>query len=471
MANYQTKAAYGRSGISKILTSLSKFKVTNSNNFTIKEKCIYCVLIVLLLQALGCLPAPFLNAGYAKIMIGGGMGGAAFGIWDAMTGHGLSKMSLMALSITPYITASIVLQLLTVSSERISSIMQDKTSEGTKTRWKLNAALSAVLALTEGLAAAYGYGRQGVFANTRWYAILIIALYWAMGTALSVFAGWIMTTKVIGEGATLNGISLILLANILSSYGSDTADICAAITLTSPAVWMVAVKAAVIIIAFIGIFVFVTAGQICEKRLPVVSSAKAIDNKIATAYKSGYPIKLWAGSVVPVIFASQIFSLPGIIKSFSGSTSKAMTVIANVFDTSAWFSAAHPAYTVGALLYVLAIVGFSYYYADISTNPREVADSMQKKAQTISGYRPGRQTADYIKQQTHYVTMLGGFALAAIALVPCILGGMMGINRVSYLGTSVLITVGVIIDIGRYIKSFTRYKKERGFLHHGKTRK
>ena len=469
---------YKRGSIS---ASLSKFKVTNPANFSIEEKIIYCVLIVLALQALGCIPSPFVNHDYAKYMIGYGDAGSlpaalaeylgagsAFGIWDAMTGHGLSKVSLMALSITPYITASIVMQLLSVSSQRVSDIMQDKTAEGAKTRWKVNAVLSAILALAEGAAIAYGYSRQGIFTGTQWYVVPVVAVYWAIGTALSVFAGWIMTTKVIGEGSTLNGISLILLSNILSSYASDTVDIYRSISVTSSATWQMAVKAVVVVIAFIFIFTLVTAGQMCEKRLTVTSPNNMKNSKIPSAYTSGYPIKLWSGSVVPVIFASQIFSIPGIIRSVSGNGSKVMNVIANIFDTTSWFSTTHPFYTAGAVLYALAIIGFSFYYANISANPVEVAKSMRDHSQTIPGIRPGKPTADYIKRQTYYVTLIGGIALSLIALIPCVLGGLMGISRVGYLGTSVLITVGVIIDIRDYIRSYVMYKKERGFLHHGK---
>lgn len=421
----------------------------------LKTKCFYTILAVLIVQALGCIPSPFIDPVYAKMVLGVD---PALGFFNAMTGQGFSRLSMMTLSITPYITASIVLQLLAIVIKPLSDLLTDTSDSAKKKKWAVNIALSAFLAFTQGIAMAIGYGRQGIITTYTWYSILIITAFWTLGTAAAAGMGWFISTRLIGRG-TLNGVSIILLANILSSYAADAAQVYEAASFGRTAVSM-AVRLAVVIVLVVAMFLLVTIGQLSEKRLRVQQSKRASDtfNFAGTDFR----IKLWPGSVVPVIFASQIYAIPAIIRSVTG----AAWTWPNYFNSGAWFNPQTPIYTLGAIPYIALIILFSYYYSEMSVNVKEVAENFKRHGYTLPGIRPGKPTEDFINKQMKYVIFIGGAALSVIAIVPCIVSGTMGISGLAFLGTSLLITVGVILEIRDYIASQTRFstRKLGGFL-------
>ena len=425
-----------------------------------REKAVATIILLVLLQVLSCLPTPFTDPVYIKLLLGSN---ESLGIFNAFTGQGFSNLTFMTLSITPYITASIVLELLSVAIRPVSEIMHDKGYASKKKKLILQTGTSALLALMQGIPMAAGYARQGIFTPGIWPVIILAACYWTVGTAVCVLTGWIITEKIIGKGA-LNGISLILLCNILSSYLRDAQSVYASIMLREQTSGMRAALAVIVVLAVFCLFCFVTACQLCEKKLTLVQS-KVIRGGYR-APDTPFSIKLWPGSVVPVIFAAQFYSLPSIIRTVTGAHWK----WPNYFSTAAWFDPASMQYTWGALGYVVLIIGFSYYYSGITVNLREVADNFKKSGHTIPGIRPGRQTEEYMWNQMKYVIFIGGLALSAIALVPCMASGLLHVQGIAFLGTSLLITVGVILDTRDYVLSQTKYNavkayKKGGFLH------
>ena len=412
------------------------------------------IVILVLCAIISGIPTPGTNTAYFKTML---EASASLHFVNALTGGGLSRLSLTLLGITPYITASIIMQLLAVIWPKIKDMQKEKTGKTKIDR--LTFLLGVVLALIQAVTMSISYGRQGLLINYTWYWVLLVAMIWTAGATLLAFAGKLIEKRYFG-----NGISLILLLGILSSYPSDMMTLYQ--VFLSGRKLAVAITATVIIALIIfAVFAFTTLIQLCEKRIHVNYAGKLIPG---TKQLNIIPIKLCPGGVVPIIFASSLLSFPFMLgqaftDSFDG--------IWGFLNSGQWFNPAKPYYTAGALLYVIMIFGFSYFYADITFSPYEIADNLRKNGGMIDGIRPGQPTGLYLQKQLKYMIAIGAAALTVIAFIPLILSNTAGISRLAFLGTSIIITVGVILDTKKkYIadSSATKYiaKIKKGGIFH-----
>lgn len=412
------------------------------------------IVILVLCAIISGIPTPGTNTAYFKTML---EASASLHFVNALTGGGLSRLSLTLLGITPYITASIIMQLLAVIWPKIKDMQKEKTGKTKIDR--LTFLLGVVLALIQAVTMSISYGRHGLLINYAWYWVLLVAMIWTAGATLLAFAGKLIEKRYFG-----NGISLILLLGILSSYPSDMMTLYQ--VFLSGRKLAVAITATVIIALIIfAVFAFTTLIQLCEKRIHVNYAGKLIPG---TKQLNIIPIKLCPGGVVPIIFASSLLSFPFMLgqaftDSFDG--------IWRFLNSGQWFNPAKPYYTAGALLYVIMIFGFSYFYADITFSPYEVADNLRKNGGTIDGIRPGQPTVLYLQKQLKYMIAIGAAALTVIAFIPLILSNTADISRLAFLGTSIIITVGVILDTKKkYIadSSATKYiaKIKKGGIFH-----
>lgn len=412
--------------------------------FTMKQKIAGTVLCLLLYRLLSFVPLPFVDSAFIKSMIG--MNGS-LGLLDMMSGGSLGNMSLMALGIGPWITASIVLQLLGMAFPSIADINRDV--DGKRKYKMITFAMSVGFALVESVGMMTGYGRMGYLSSYTWYTVLVPSLMMMAGTGILSLMGWYIDERLFG-----NGTSLILTAGILCSYISDgtTAGIVLSYGKSTAGAICVCLIAAAGLAAVFSYTVFISS---CEKRITVVYSGKAASGR-NMKHTNTIPLKLMSGGVVPVIFASTIITMPAIIGSAAGSQAEWLTV----FNTSCWLDPDHPWALVGFFLYIALIIAFGYFCQLMYVNPIELADNLQKQGGTIPGVRPGKPTSDYIRGQARWLTALGGISLCIVASVPILVSGMFGLSNLSFLGTSILIAVSTIDDTW---KAWFTWKKSRSY--------
>lgn len=401
-------------------------------NKDLRNRIILTVVILFIIEALAGVPTPGVNREMFKQLI---EGNSSMGLLTMLAGSGLGNLSITMLSITPYITASIILQLMGVVFPKLHEIQRDG-EVGMKKFRRYTIALGVAMALLEATGAAYGLAQKNFLVSTKWYVIMGVALLWTLMAFLLMVAGEFIEEKGFGSG-----ISLILLCNILSSYPSD-ARILYEKFLKGQKVGATVINATVILVVIVALFMFTIYVQESEKRIPIQYSGKLAGN-ISPA-KSYFPIKLCPGTVVPIIFASSIMSTPIMIASFWGADSKYW--ILNMLNTSKWFDADHPSYTIGAVLYVAMIFGFSYFYTNMILNPLEIANNFKKSGAVIPGVRPGQPTVQYIEKQMKLTISIGAIALSMIALVPCVLSGLFSLSRLAFAGSSIIITIGVLLE-------------------------
>ena len=399
----------------------------------LRQKVIITLLLLVLVNALSGVPTPGIRAGALRAML---RGNSAFGFLSLLNGAGLGNASLTFLSISPYITASIILELLTIAIPSLDEMQKDG-EVGRKKFKKIIFILGIALAVLQGGAAAFGMSRQGILVSNAWYWIVCVASCWTLAAIFLQIVGDVWIEKK-GTG---KGISLILLCNVLSSYPSDAASLYEKF-IGGKEIGTIVVSLALIFLLLAALFVFTVTMQETEKRFPVQYSAKMAGR--VRRDRSCFPFKLWISSVVPVIFAQSILSVPVIIAAFFG---KNDIWWINMMNTAKWFDRAHPSYSVGAILYVAMIFGFSFFYGNIVCNPITIADNQKKSGGTLIGVRPGKLTAEYIRKNTRMTIAIGAAALCLIALIPCILSEIFGLSRLAFASTSIIITINVLLEM------------------------
>ena len=372
---------------------------------------------------------------------------------NAFSGGSFSKLSLFAFGVTPYITASIVLQLLGVTFPSLHELQKD--GEYGRKKWeKINYCLGIGMSILQGISMTIVFGKQGILSTYTWWSVLLVTLIWAIGTACITGIGLFITKNGFG-----NGISLILMINIVSELPSTAIDIYNKF-LKSQNISNIVFNSIVII----GIcLIYVGATVVLSKAEKHINTIYPSNNKFVRTQDLFIPIKLNTANVMPIILTSTIYSLP--IMFFSNSSNKVLVTISKFFSSSAWFDLEHIWYTLGFVLYAILVIAFAYFYTNISFNPIEIANNLKKSNGLIPGIRPGKPTVDYLTKQMKYMTFVGAVFLFIIAEVPTFLSLAFGLNNLSFGGTSIIIVVGVIIETmnlikaNRMSKSYTKPKQ------------
>lgn len=267
-------------------------------------------------------------------------------------------------------------------------------------------------------------------------------------TTLTSIIGKIISVKLVG-----NGISLILVSNILSSYPSDSANIYE-VLMKGKKTYIAGLHLFFLLILITALFIFTVWLQDTEKKIPVTYSGKLQGKSTFKGVSTNtIPIKLCPGGVVPIIFASSLISFPILIAQIAGAKQNAVLKLLN---SGYWFNTSKPWYTFGALIYLVLIFAFSYFYTEITMNPEEIANNIKKSGGNIAGIRAGSSTAEYLRKQMKYLIAIGSFCLCIIAIIPFIVSGLTGLSRLSFFGTSIIITVSVILETKKLILSKTQ---------------
>ena len=425
--------------------------------FRIKEvrrRILYVVLMLVVIRLGSQIPVPGVNTDFFNSFLNNGTD--AFSFLNAFTGGGFTNFSIFALSITPYITSSIIIQLLTIAIPKLEEMQRDG-AEGRKKINKITRYLTVGLALFESLAMAIGFGNQLIL-EVNAVNIIVVAVSLTAGSAFLIWVGEQINDKGIG-----NGISMVLLINILSRVPQDMITLyqnfVAGRTIAKAALAWVIIAAIILALIFM---VLVLNGA--ERRIPVQYSKKMVGRKLVGGQSSHIPLKVNTAGVIPIIFASSIMSLPGIIVTFTGKTPGGWGgKIINMFSSSNWFNPQDWLSSLGLILYVVLVIFFAYFYTSITFNPIEVADNMKKQGGFIPGIRPGKATVDYLNSVLKYVIFIGAAGLTIVAVIPFFFNGMFS-AQVSFGGTSLIIIVSVILETMKQMESMMLVRNYKGFL-------
>ena len=382
----------------------------------------------------------------------------AFSFFDAVTGGSFLQMSVFALNITPYITSSIIMQLLTIAIPKLEEMQRDG-EDGRKKIVEITRYLTIALALIESIAMAVGFGKNGYLTAFNAMNVFMVIVTLTAGSAVLMWIGERITEKGVG-----NGISIVLTINIISRIPSDFASLFE--HFVSGKTVAKGVQAVVIILAVILLtVVFVVLLQGAERRIPVQYSKKIQGRRQVGGQSTHIPLKVNTGGVIPVIFAQSLMQFPVVIASLlgKGNGTGIGSKILKGLSQSNWCDRNEPIYSIGLVVYIILIIAFAYFYTSITFNPLEVANNMKKAGGFIPGIRPGKPTSDYIKKILNYIIFIGAAGLTVVAVLPIFFSGIFNAN-VSFGGTSIIIIVGVVIETIKQIESQMLVRYYKGFL-------
>ena len=415
----------------------------------LRKKILYTLFIILIFRFGSCIPVPFIDTQLlAQYFEQASTNGSMLGYLDMFSGGGLSRATIFAMSITPYINASIILQLLTVAIPALERMVKDGGEEGRKKIASWTRYVGVLLGLLQGLSYYALLRNQGFLSDKGVLAAATIVMTFTAGTALIMWMGEHITQKGIG-----NGISIILFAGIVSRGPSLMRTLGNLFQTGTSGI----VSAILMIIIGIFIVVFIVFMSNAERRIPVQYAKRVVGRKMYGGQSTHLPIKVNASGVMPIIFASSILSLPQTISMFWHPESGSVGAhILNLFSQTSVF------YIV---LYALLILAFAYFYASIQFNPIEIANNLKKNGGFIPGFRPGKPTSDFITKALGKVTFVGALFLAVVALLPLIVGAVnSSLSNVALGGTSVIIVVGVALDTVKQMEAQMLMRHHKGFL-------
>ena len=440
---------------------------TVRNAFKIKDlrNKIFYTLIALVIVRIGSqLPVPGVDASFIAEWFNNQN---SLDFINQLTGGSLETMSIFALNITPYITASIIIQLLTIAIPKLEELQKDG-EEGRKKLAEYTRYVTIALAILESAAMAIGFGRSGYLTDGVTFtsvAIIVVSL-----TAGSAYLMWLR--EQITEKGVGNGISIILLYNIVSRMPSDMASLYEKFVSGANTVTNGLLGAIVILAVLIGMVVFIIILSDGERRINVQYSKKTQGRKLVGGQSSHIPLKVNTAGVIPVIFAGSLFSMPIVIAGFagvqpaSGAGASLGQKILKVLNQNSWCnfeSFGEFKYTLGLVVYIVLLIFFAYFYTSITFNPNEISMNMKKQGGFIPGIRPGKPTTDYLTKVLNNIILIGAVGLAFVAIVPIFFSGAFGAN-VSFGGTSLIIIVGVVLETLKQIESQMLVRLYRGFI-------
>ena len=440
----------------------------------LRKKILFTLLIVLLYRLGNAVPVPFVDTkALADYFQASGLQNTILGLFNVMSGGAFSQATIFALSIQPYINASIIIQLLTIAIPALERLQKEGGEEGRKKLASITRYTTVGIALLQG----FGYYTWINYYNNNgismlnvpegygvWAAIVIIAAFVA-GSAFVMWLGEQITEFGIG-----NGISIILFAGIVSrgptmvssivggvSNWANGADSASAHTLHPAFIPL-------IVIGMLALVVFIVFITNAERRIPVQYAKRVVGRKMYGGQSSHIPIKVNMSGVLPIIFAQTIASIPATIGMFVPSATQegsGWNTFLNIFDNTG---------LIYSIVYFLLIIMFSYFYSTIQFNPVEVANNLKKNGGFIPGFRPGKPTADFLHKVISRITLFGAIYLAIVALLPTITGNIMNAagstagSGLAIGGTSIIIVVGVALETTKALEAQLMMRHYKGFL-------
>ena len=434
----------------------------------LRNKLLFVVFALLIFRLGAAIPVPYINTEYLQQTISANSG-TIFGLLNTLSGSALSNATLFALSIQPYINASIIIQLLTIAIPALERLAKDGGEEGKKKIQAITRYSTVAIGLLQGfgyytLIKSYGL----VTSEGIWPALVIVVSF----TAGAVFLMWL--GEQITEFGVGNGISIILFTGIVSRGPAMIATIVSGIKkyLSKPDMtdWteeavaaynsatMHPLVAVLLIVGMIALVVFIVFVSNAERKIPVQYAKRVVGRKMYGGQSTHIPIKVNLSGVLPIIFAQSIAMIPATIGMFVPSSQvegSGWHTFLSVFNSSS---------ALYAVIYFILIIGFSYFYATIQFNPIEVANNLKKNGGFVPGFRPGRPTAEFLGKVLNRLTFFGAIYLGIVAILPIIVENITGITNISVGGTSVIIVCGVALETVKMIENQMLMRHYKGFL-------
>ncbi|MEA5575142.1 preprotein translocase subunit SecY [Anabaena sp. UHCC 0451] len=402
---------------------------------------------ILILVRLGIfLPVPGINRERFAEAISGN--NSIFGLLDIFSGRGLSTLGVFALGILPFINASIIIQLLTAAIPSLENLQKNEGEAGRRKISQITRYVTVVWAIVQSVAFSALFLQQfALNPGPIFVAETAIAL-----TAGSMFVMW--ASELITERGIGNGASLLIFVNIVASLPKSLGDTIDLVQVKKEVVGQVIVLVLVFLATIVGI-VFVQEGM---RRIPIISARRQVGRRVLAEQRSFLPLRLNQGGVMPIIFAAAILSLPLLIANFTKNTD-----LANIVNT--YLSPSGSGSWVYALVYMVSIIFFSYFYSSLILNPVDVAQNLKKMGSSIPGIRPGKATSEYIERVSNRLTFLGSLFLGLVAIIPTAIESTLNVPTFRGLGaTSLLILVGVAIDTARQIQTYVISQRYEGMV-------
>ncbi len=422
----------------------------------LRKKILFTLLILVLFRLGSAIPVPFITASALKGWVAA-QDGSMLNYIDMLTGGSFSRATLFALSVTPYINASIIMQLLCVAIPVLERMSKEGES-GRKQIERITRYAGGGIALMMAVGYYFLLRSQGALAYSTGgaavFAAFVIILAFVAGSLLIQWLGEQIDSKGIG-----NGISILIFAGIVSRGTSIFTTIRDWFRLGLGGEVKYFILIPLVIILAVAATVFVVILNAAERRIPVQYAKRVVGRKMYGGQNTHIPIKVNMSGVMPIIFASSLASIPATIASFFPNLRNAAdhpfwAGFLRAFNSTGW---------VYAIFYLLLIIGFNYFYVAMQYNPVEIANNLRSNSGTIPGYRPGRPTSDFITKVLSKITFIGALFLGVVAVLPIVLSAVTGVN-ISLGGTSLLIVVGVALDTSRSLESFMLMRHHKGFL-------
>ena len=436
---------------------MSNAVVSAFKNKQLRKKLLFTTLILIVVRFGSQLPIPEIDSAQISAYLKSTLGDS-FNLLNSFTGCSFMQMSVFELSVTPYITSSIIMQLMTIVIPALEEMQKDG-EDGRKRMAKITRYVTVVLAVIEGAGLAIGFANQGALGtNYTTFTIFTMIIALTAGAVLVMWLGERITESGIG-----NGISIILLVNIVSGMPGDFTSLYNQF-MKGKQIGPALIAGCVIVGVVLAVVVFVVILSDAERHIPVQYSKKMQGRKLVGGQQSNIPLKVNTAGVIPIIFASSIMQFPIMLQNVlkyenNGFIGKALTSL----NSSTWFDASHPKRSIGLLIYIVLVVLFAYFYTSITFNPLEISNNMKKQGGFIPGIRPGKPTVDYLNKILKYIIFIGAAGLTIVAVVPFFFNGVFGAS-VSFGGTSIIIVVGVILETIKQIQSQLLVQNYSGFL-------
>ena len=426
----------------------------------VRKKLLYTLLLIVIFR-LGCyITIPGVDTFLLSEQMKSATNGVT-GLIDTISGGAFSRLSIFAMSITPYITASIVIQLLGMVIPALEKLTKEGGEEGRTKINKYTKMLTIILALIEGLGIFFSYKSSGIFLDTSFLGGFITVLSLMTGTALLIWLGEQITNKGIG-----NGISMIIFVGIISGLPSGITEVWKLILGTGTFSTVGLIKALALVIGILILVAGVVFIQVAERRIPVQYAKKVVGRRMVGAQNTHIPLKLAMAGVMPIIFASSFMTFPAmLLQIFVKDIAKQTGFWAGVykFSIASSSSSVGIGYTIAnAVVYLLLILGFTYFYTYAMFNPAELSGNIKRNGGFIPGIRAGKPTTDYLSSVISKLSLVGGLFLAIIAIIP-MLTRFTGLN-IAFGGTSILIIVGVALETIQQLESQLVTRHYKGFL-------
>ena len=428
----------------------------------IRKRLFFTFLMLIVIRIGSQLPTPGVNPDFIREFFEL-QASEAFNFFDAFTGGSFTNMSVFALSITPYITASIIMQLLTIAIPKLEELQKDG-EDGKKKIAAMTRYLTVGLALIESAAMAIGFGQGGLLHEFNASSIIVMTVTLTAGSAYLMWIGERITEKGIG-----NGISIVLTINILSTLPRDLVHLYQQFVANANTVALGVLAAVIILLIILLVFVFVVILQSGERRIAVQYSQRIQGRKTFGGQSTHIPLKVNTSGVIPIIFASSLMQFPIVIAGFIRGGPGAETgggigsEILNFMNSGMWFNLDQPIYTLGLIVYIFLTIFFAYFYTAITFNPMEIANNMKKNGGFVAGIRPGKPTVEYLQNILNYIIFIGACGLVIVQVIPFFFNGVFQ-AQVSFGGTSLIIIIGVILDTIKQIESKMMVRNYSGFL-------